>query len=66
MKTLVKGKIKELKVEYKRLQRQLKWLKDRADARYFYKNSDMNVVQIARRISETTVSNMIDGIPITD
>lgn len=63
MKTEIKGKIKQLRNEEKKLERQLKWLKDRADALYFYKQTDMNVGQIARllKISETTVHNMIDG-----
>ncbi len=63
MKTIVKGKLKELKREEKNLERQLKWLKDRADAIYFYKNSEMNVAQIARllKLTEATVHNMIDG-----
>lgn len=63
MKTEIRGKIKQLKAEENKLERQLKWLKDRADAIYFYKNSEMNVGQIARllKLSATTVHHMIDG-----
>ena len=40
-----------------------KYKKDLADAKEFYRNTDMSISQIARllKLSPTKVSNMLDG-----